>query len=104
MRTNAVDYHVDPTTIAVCVSPGPPAVDADIATFDATLEHAHLNGTQGINQFDVTPSADTDFFIDGELPSTAPGDFLSIRFAGTTGAHLTNVAGTEAGHSPIARR
>ena len=39
-RTTAVDYHVDPTTIAVCVSPGPPAVDMNIATFDATLEHA----------------------------------------------------------------
>jgi hypothetical protein len=93
-RMTDVDYHVDPTTIAICVSPGPPPLEMNIATFDATLEHAHLNGTQGINRFDVTPSASTEFFIDGNLPSTLPGDFLSIRFAGTTTPHLTNVGGT----------
>ena len=93
-RMTAVDYHVDPTTIAICVSPGPPPVDMNIATFDGTLEHARLNGTQGINRFDVTPSASTEFFIDGQAPITLPGDFLSIRFAGTTSPHLTNTGGT----------
>src|SRR5205085_3879517 len=85
--------YVDPTTIAICTNPGPPPVHANIALYDASLENARLNGTQGINRFDVTPSADTTLFIDGNEPHVLPGDLLSIRFAGTTGAQLTNTAG-----------
>jgi hypothetical protein len=85
-RATAVDYFVDPTTIAICADPA----NINVARFDSTLERAQLDGTQGINQFDVTPSVATQFFIDGNLPNTLPGDFLSIRFEGTTNPQLTN--------------
>ena len=92
-RVVPVDYVVNPPdlvvpTIAICTSPGPPPVRTNIATFDGTLETARLNGTQDINRFDVTPSADTEFTIDGQDPSMPPGDLLSIRFAGTTNRQL----------------
>ena len=83
-RTNAVDYHVDPTSIEICATP----TDTPIAIFNNTLEFAKLIGTQDINQFDVTPNADTEFTIDGQNLRTSPGDYLSVRFAGTTDPKL----------------
>jgi hypothetical protein len=90
LRTIAVDYHVDPTVIRICATP----TDINIANIDGTLETASLRGTAGINpadgnQFDVTPSITTVFNIDGDEPHAPPGDLLSVRFAGTTGRHLT---------------
>ena len=80
------------TAVSICTSPGPPPVDVNIALFDLTadkLENVRLNATQGINRFDVTPNADTALFIDGNEPHVVPGDYLSIRFDGTTGPKLT---------------
>ena len=92
VRATDVDYFVDATTVAICTDPGPPPVHNNIAFFDTTadkLEQVRLNATQGINRFDVTPNADTGLFIDGNEPHVLPGDYLSIRFDGTTGRTLT---------------
>ncbi len=89
-RSSAVDYYVDPTTFAICMDPNPMDV---LVHFDGTLEFAYLIGTQGANQFDVTPSSSTVININGENPTTAPGDFLSVRFAGVTNPQLINSAG-----------
>ncbi|MCC7083779.1 MAG: hypothetical protein IT427_02090 [Pirellulales bacterium] len=85
-RNDEVDYVIDPTFVALDTG-----IVANVATFTATLESARINGTQGVNEFHVTPSADTEFFIDGNDPSTPPGDYLEINFAGTTGRHLTKI-------------
>jgi hypothetical protein len=87
-RVTGQEYNVDPTAISL-VNGGVTTV----VTFSGNLEFARLNGTQGSDTFHVTPSVDTEFFIDGNQPSTLPGDFLEINFAGTTGRTLTKVGG-----------
>ena len=66
----AVDYHVDPTTIAVCVNSGPPPVTSNIATFNA-------NGT-------VT-------WTDGAVwtPTKNPSPFITVT---DSNHHVSNVA------------
>jgi hypothetical protein len=58
----------------------------------AGVDKLQLNGTQGINHFSVTPNANTEISINGEDPSTIPGDTLSVNLAGTTGAMRTTGA------------
>ncbi|WP_283432102.1 dockerin type I domain-containing protein [Neorhodopirellula lusitana] len=62
--------------------------------FDGTTEDLRLDGTDAANVFDVSPSVDTKFFIDGNLPETqrvcaADGDFLRLNTEGTLGRKLT---------------
>ncbi|HTQ37931.1 MAG TPA: VCBS repeat-containing protein [Pirellulales bacterium] len=71
----------------------------------AGVEKMQINGTQGINHFAVTPNANTEISINGEAPSTTPGDSLSVNLVGTTGAMRTTGAGgsgqwTFAGNNP----
>jgi hypothetical protein len=87
LRNVAVNYLVDPTSVALENG----GIVTVVVTFTATTEFARVNGTQGINEFRVTPSTTTEFFIDGNDPSTPPGDLLEINFAGTTGRQLTRV-------------
>jgi hypothetical protein len=86
-RGAQVNYEVNPTSVALDDG----IVVSTVVTFTAALEFVRVNGTQGINEFHVTPSANTEFYIDGEDPSTPPGDLLEINFAGTTGRQLTRV-------------
>jgi hypothetical protein len=58
----------------------------------AGIDKLQLNGTSGINHFSVTPNANTEISINGEDPSTTPGDTLSVNLAGTTGAMRTTGA------------
>ncbi|MCC7083810.1 MAG: hypothetical protein IT427_02255 [Pirellulales bacterium] len=90
-RADAVDYYLDPTLIAICNSVGPPPMRTSIAIIDGTLETARLDATDGVNRFDLAPSATTAYTIAGNLPppGTAGGDFLSIRFVSTTNRQLT---------------
>ncbi|HZZ26464.1 MAG TPA: VCBS repeat-containing protein [Pirellulales bacterium] len=53
------------------------------------VEKLQFNGTQGINHFAVTPNANTEISINGEAPTTSPGDTLSVNLVGTTGAMRT---------------
>jgi hypothetical protein len=69
------------------------------------IDKLQLNGTSGINHFAVKPSANTEISINGEDPSTIPGDSLSVNLAGTTGAMRTTGPGgsgqwTFAGNNP----
>jgi hypothetical protein len=95
LRNATADYFIDPSFIALCLAPG---VQANLVQLDGSLEFAILIGSQGINRFDVTPSPFTTFNVDGEAPTTPPGDSLSVRFAGTTGRTFTNSGGTGAWH------
>jgi hypothetical protein len=88
-RAAVQNYEVDATSIRRVDG----VVTSTVVTYNAALELARLGGTQGANEFLVTPSADTEFFIDGNDPSTLPGDLLEINFAGTTGRQLTKVGG-----------
>ncbi len=88
-RATAVNYIVDPTHVAIRPDLGP--ASQTLATYDGTLENVQVDGTQGPNQFDVSPSTTAVFFINGHLPTFAgPGaDILVLHPAGTTGRVLT---------------
>jgi hypothetical protein len=69
------------------------------------VDKLQLNGTSGINHFAVKPNANTEISINGEDPTTTPGDTLSVNLAGTTGAVRTTGPGgsgqwTFAGNNP----
>lgn len=69
------------------------------------IDKLQLNGTSGINHFAVKPNANTEISINGEDPTTTPGDTLSVNIAGTTGAARTTGPGgsgqwTFAGNNP----
>src|SRR5262249_19518552 len=64
--------------------------------FDGTIDEMHLGGTNGVNVFDTTPSVNTQFFINGNLPAPGTaqpggGDYLRLETNGTAGRamHLT---------------
>jgi hypothetical protein len=62
--------------------------------YDGTAENLRLDGTDDRNVFDVTPSVDTELFIDGNLPNgdicpPINGDFLKVNFQGTRGRKLS---------------
>ena len=48
-----------------------------------------VNGNDGNDTFNVTPSATTVFRINGNAPVTTPGDALNVNTAGATGTLLT---------------
>jgi len=76
-----ITYTINDTSVSR------PGKTITFTSFEVVATYA---GT-GLNEFDVTPSSTTEFFVDGNLPApgTLPGDFLKINFAGTTGRKLT---------------
>lgn len=81
-NTNAEDYTVGATSVTDTSTFGG-------LIFDSTLENLILIGSQGANTFTVTPNVKTAITIDGQLPSTNPGDELDVDLTGTKGAKLT---------------
>ncbi|HTQ39948.1 MAG TPA: hypothetical protein VMJ32_13045, partial [Pirellulales bacterium] len=57
--------------------------------FDSTLDNIVVIGSQGANTFLVTPNSKAAITIDGQLPTTIPGDTLNVDLTGTKGAKLT---------------
>jgi hypothetical protein len=63
--------------------------------FDGSTENVQLNANNAANRIDVTPSLNTTFLVDGNLPSGQFGDALVVhtQFTGpptsTTGGRLT---------------
>ncbi|MBO6576013.1 MAG: DUF11 domain-containing protein [Rhodothermales bacterium] len=53
-----------------------------------------INGDDGEDRFNITPSANYAITVNGGIPTGAPGDVLDIALVGTTGASLTNVGGS----------
>src|SRR5262249_10254346 len=80
-NTQKVSYQVNPTSVVNDTSLAPSGnalAPRPVATrpfagvfFDGTIDEMHLGGTNGVNVFDTTPSVNTQFFINGNLP--APG-------------------------------
>ena len=99
---NPNNYHVNTSVEnAVVSSPDTVRIFAGVF-FDTTMEYVRLDGTDLGNVFDVRPSVDTQFYIDGNLPD--PGecgpdgiDYLRLDLTGTTGRKL-NSSGLGRGH------
>ncbi len=98
--SNSAAYNYDVTPAGVSNSSVPTLVARTFAgvTIDgaadgtgSTVSQLTLTGTTGANQFNVTPSVATQFFINGLNPTFAgPGaDKLVVNFAGLTGKKLT---------------
>jgi hypothetical protein len=47
--------------------------------YDGTTERLELNASNAANRIDVTPSFDTEFFVDGNLPGAPFGDALVVH-------------------------
>lgn len=85
-RTDLSPYHYKLTPASLIDDPDPESpVSRTFAglTYDGTTEFFRLDGTDAPNVFDVGPSPDTKYFLDGNLPapgSVAPdrGDFLKL--------------------------
>lgn len=76
---NNVNYSVGATVVA--------DGKTIIASYDT--ETLTLNASNGSNQINVTPSKITEITVNGDLPTTKPGDSLSMNLSGTTGAQRT---------------
>lgn len=82
----AADYLVTPTTVASAASPTvrTRAVRTFAGiTYDGTTELLRLDGSDGVNVFDVQPSRDTAYTIDGNAPASgfveaSKGDYLKL--------------------------
>jgi Ca2+-binding RTX toxin-like protein len=82
----AADYLVTPTTVTSATSPTVRA--RSVRTFagviyDGTTELLRLDGSDGVNVFDVQPSRDTAYAIDGNAPASgfveaSKGDYLKL--------------------------
>lgn len=55
------------------------------ANFDITMENLKLIGSQGDNKFAITPDLKTAITVDGQAPTTSPGDILKVDLDGTKG-------------------
>src|SRR5204863_8005043 len=61
-----------------------------LATFNyQSTEILRVSGAAGPNAFSVTPSSTTSIFIDGNSPTTSPGDSINISLTGATGTDFT---------------
>ncbi|WP_417746822.1 matrixin family metalloprotease [Rosistilla oblonga] len=93
---SAVEFHylVEPNSVTDLPNPEASERTFKGVFFDGTTESLRLDGTDAANTFDVSPSPDTGFFIDGNLPEpqhvcAQNGDFLRLNTDGTTGRKLT---------------
>jgi len=127
-RSTAADYLVTPTSVSVAerATAGVRVRSASAGfgglTYSGSTEFLDVLGTDGVNVFDVQPSLDTRYLIDGNLPVSgsvvaAAGDFLKLdtktTFAAnpdgldTSGRRLTMTARGAgrwefaAGHKPV---
>lgn len=91
-----VDYLLTPTTVTS--APSSRSVAAKAARsfggvgYDASVESMVIRGSDGVNVFDVQPSVDTSYFVDGNLPApgsvlAADGDFLELDTKTTFPVH-----------------
>jgi len=61
-----------------------------LATFNyQSTETLRVSGAAGPNAFSVSPSSTTSIFIDGNSPTTSPGDSINIGLTGATGTDFT---------------
>lgn len=85
-HTRHVDYSLTPTTVTSTVSPRAVARAARPfggVGYGASIESMVIRGSNGVNVFDVQPSVDTRYLVDGNLPTpgsvlAADGDFLKL--------------------------
>ena len=76
-------------------------------SFLTTIQLLKWIGSQGANTFSVTPSTGMAINVDGQNPTTTPGDVLNIDFTSTKGARLTpngpngGTISFTSGHKPI---
>ncbi len=91
---DALNYAITPTLLQYIPVVGP-LFQGFLGISYTGAESVSVTGTQGNNEFIVTPSLTTGYFIDGQdpPPGTLPpdGDTLAVRLTGTTGA--TNIPG-----------
>ena len=78
-------YNVDPSQIVR---------DSAAPITYSNIQHLNVTGGDGSSgdTFNVTPSANTDFILNGGLPTTSPGDQLTVNTTGTTSPTLTTGA------------
>ncbi|MBL8794479.1 MAG: FG-GAP repeat protein [Planctomycetia bacterium] len=93
---DAVNYVLTPTSLTSDLG----RKDSGL-TYDGGTEFLRLDGTDGINVFTVSPSQDTEYHIDGNLPAPGllpppGGDYLKLDTTGTTGRKL-HIASVGAG-------
>ncbi len=93
---NIVDYLVTPTSVTSTNSPNAPGTQPARTfgglTYSGSTEFLAVFGTDGPNVFDVQPSVDTRYFINGNLPApgsvpAGDGDFLKLDTKTTFPAH-----------------
>lgn len=88
-RSSAADYLVTPTSVSVTERASASgrlrvaAVGFGSLWYSGSTEFLDVLGTDGVNVFDVQPSLDTRYFIDGNLPApgsviASAGDFLKL--------------------------
>ena len=111
-----VGYLITPASITHQASPGNPANTRSFAgiSYDGTIESVRVDGSDQAVVFDVQPSLQTAFYIDGNLPQlgkvpTDDGNYLQLdtRTTGTAGRKLA-LSGRGAGqwnftsgHQPV---
>lgn len=98
--TSLVNFDLPPTMIPPSPLAGVfwiPRTFAGI-NYDGTSESLQLDATDGVNVFDVKPSNDTEYTINGNLPPPGDctfggGDYLRLDTTGTAGRklHITGV-------------
>ncbi len=84
--TIAADYVVSPTRVTSTASLYTRSRSARAfagVTYDGTTEQLRLEGTDGVNVFDVQPSRSAEYFIDGNAPASGfveatKGDYLKL--------------------------
>jgi hypothetical protein len=84
---NASMHLEDPTLNA------PPRTDFAGIDYDGSTEYFRLDGTDAVNVFDVKPSLQTEYYVNGNLPASgAPlfggGDYLMLDTSATAGRRL----------------
>ena len=98
-NTLLVDYNVTPTSVTSTNSADAPGTQVARTfggvDFDNTVESLRLDATDGRNTIVVHPSLDTQFYIDGNKPTSgtvnaSKGDSLQLDTTGTTGRKLTS--------------
>jgi hypothetical protein len=84
-RNNAEEFNYKLTPTSLTDDPNDDAAPRTFAgiRYDGTTEYFRLDGTDEKNVFDVGPSPDTKYFIDGNLPAPGTccpddGDFLKL--------------------------
>jgi RTX calcium-binding nonapeptide repeat (4 copies)/FG-GAP-like repeat/FG-GAP repeat len=81
--SNKYHYRLTPTSLTNIPHPEAPARTFAGLNYDGLTEQFRLDGTDGANTFEVSPSFDTRYFIDGNLPAPGTvcpdeGDFLKL--------------------------